>query len=295
MSILTTLCPDAEEREQGRFRPEKLAIAVDALQRDGIVILEDVVSLASVAALRDKMTLDVTALLARKDRPFNWNSGNLQQNPSPYPPYLYRDIVVNDFAIQVTLAVLGRGQKNVMYSGNTAIRSNDRQPVHADAGQLWPNQDHVHPAYGLVVNFPLVDVSAENGSTEIWPGSHLDPTVAMSDGNLEVPEAKLEERRQFSPPLQPEVKAGSLVIRDLRLWHAGMPNHTDVPRPMIALIHHVGWWFSGTPLRFPRGTENIFEHPDLYTAAEFVSEDINYIDAPQSFGYAETEDDVAQV
>ena len=31
-----------------------------------------------------------------------------------------------------------------------------------------------HPPHRLVVNIALVDVSEENGSTELWPGSHRD-------------------------------------------------------------------------------------------------------------------------
>jgi hypothetical protein len=40
--------------------------------------------------------------------------------------------------ISVTSAVLGPGVKNVMYGGNTALPGDQRQPVHSDAGHLWP-------------------------------------------------------------------------------------------------------------------------------------------------------------
>ena len=29
--------------------------------------------------------------------------------------------------------------------------------------------------------------------------------------------------------------SGSIIIRDLRLWHAGMPNKTEEPRVMLAI------------------------------------------------------------
>ena len=45
----------------------------------------------------------------------------------------------------------------------------------------------------------------------------------------------LEQRRQIRGPSQPIIEKGSIVIRDLRLWHAGMPNTTDEVRVMLAM------------------------------------------------------------
>jgi ectoine hydroxylase-related dioxygenase (phytanoyl-CoA dioxygenase family) len=36
-------------------------------------------------------------------------------------------------------------------------------------------------------------------------------------------------------PCQPVVKKGSVVVRDLRLWHGGCPNLSEVPRVMLAM------------------------------------------------------------
>jgi hypothetical protein len=64
-----------------------------------------------------------------------------------------------------------------------------------------------------------------------------------------------------------------------------MPNHTDEPRPMIAMIHSCGWLQTGSPLRFPRGTEDLLAHPELTQAARFVDEPIDHIHATQGFQY----------
>jgi len=66
-----------------------------------------------------------------------------------------------------------------------------------------------------------------------------------------LPEA-LERRRDKSPPFQPSMKRGGILIRDLRLWHAGMPNQTEQPRPMIAMIHYARWMQTDPPLKFPK-------------------------------------------
>jgi ectoine hydroxylase-related dioxygenase (phytanoyl-CoA dioxygenase family) len=262
-----------------------LARAVEALREQGIVVLENAVSLAHIEVLREKCTADVELILQRPDKPFNWNPGNMQQDPPPFPPYLFRDILANDAAVAVTKGILGPGLKNGYYSGNTALQSTHRQPVHADSGQLWPNLKVAHPAYAIVVNVPLVDMSEENGSTEMWPGTHLDTSVVMQDGDIKVSPEVLEARRAVEPPVQPTVKAGSLVLRDIRMWHAGMPNHTPIPRPMIAMIHFVSWW-STNALRFPKGTEEIFDHPDLHTHAVFTDDVVDYIAAPGAYEYS---------
>ena len=95
----------------------------------------------------------------------------------------------------------------------------------------------------------------------------------------------LERRRAISPPFQPTFRRGSVLIRDIRLWHAGMPNRTDEPRPMIAMIHASAWLETGNPLLFPTGTESFFDHPVLRTAARFTDEPIDYVAEPQAFEY----------
>lgn len=46
----------------------------------------------------------------------------------------------------------------------------------------------------------------------------------------------LDYRRNIRPPIQPVVPKGSILIRDLRLWHCGRPNLTDEIRVMLAQI-----------------------------------------------------------
>jgi len=265
-----------EEVAAGQMTAAHLAQAAGALRDDGIVVLNDVVDIDHIAQIRQRMFSDVEEILSHADVPFNWNTGNLQQDPPPIAPYLFRDVLANDLAVQVTHTVLGDGLVNGMYSGNTALPSKNRQPVHADTGQLWPNLEAPTPAYAYVVNVPLVDVDARNGSTEIWPGTHKDPSVVIGH-DLKVTPEMLDKWRAVTTPIQPSIRAGSIVIRDIRLWHAGMPNHTDVPRPMIAMIHWVRWWPQGGPLPFAPEAREILDHPVLKTNAKFVDGPIDYL------------------
>ena len=272
----------ALELADGALNSQHLEAAIRALREDGIIVLAGVASKPSIDALLERSLIDVQELVNRPDAPFNWVKGNIQQDPPPFPPYLFRDILVNDIVISVTKAILGAGLRCGFYSGNTALPSESRQPVHADEGQLWPNLEAVPPGHAYVVNVPLVDVAPQNGSTEIWPGSHLDPTVAIQAGDIVLPTDQIEARRLVRPPIQPVVNAGSVVIRDIRMWHAGMPNRTQSPRPMLAMIHAIAWWPTGK-IRFAKGSEPYLEHADLKWNAEFADGTIDHISGVQGF------------
>lgn len=67
----------------------------------------------------------------------------------------------------------------------------------------------------------------------MWLGTHKDATPEMAAG---LKREVVEARRKVRPPIQPSLPKGSVIIRDFRLWHAGMPNKTDDPRVMLVTI-----------------------------------------------------------
>jgi len=250
--------PDSKVREAARM-----------VEDDGYVVLEDVVDTGHLAVLRDRMLEELPRILARPDAPYNFNDTNVQQDPPPFPPFLFRDVLCNEVAIAVSRAVLGDGVRNGFYSGNTALPGGKKQPVHADVGQLWPSLETATPAFGLVVNVPVVDMGPWNGATELWPGTHRDTSQWIGGGPPRIAEELLVRWSAAFPPFQPEVRAGSVLLRDIRMWHRGMPNPSSQPRPMIAMIHWSGWYESER-IRFPRSAAPFLEHPSLRTAVEWV-------------------------
>lgn len=120
--------------------------------------------------------------------------------------------------------------------------------------------DHPLCPYYFIANVPLCDFTADNGATEFWLGSHAQTSVgdqqtAPHDGGggvysnklygpgAPIPwiaEEPLAQRRAVRPPCQPEARRGDVVIRDLRTWHAGMPNPSSAHRVMLGLGYQVG-------------------------------------------------------
>lgn len=57
-----------------------------------------------------------------------------------------------------------------------------------------------------------------------------------------IKEDLLEERRKVRAPSQPSVKKGSVIIRDLWLWHGGKPNLGKEPRVVLAMVQFAPWY-----------------------------------------------------
>ena len=254
-----------EELVAGKLTEAHVAQAVKAICVDGYVVLENVVSHEHLDILRERMDADSQVLINAE----KWGGagklvGHLQQGPPPYAPYIFRDIVANPYVVQVTKELLGPGLYNNFYNGNTNCPGSITQPLHRDGAHLWDDQEIAHPTTEVVVNISPQDTAEENGSVELWPGSHLQV------GNGGVDAEQEETRRKICPPIRGNAKKGSALIRDMRLWHRGVPNPSDKPRHMIAMIYRVNWLKSNRRLKYKIGCEAAFENSDLDHNAEFL-------------------------
>lgn len=261
------------ERTAERLSAGHLADAIAAIYKDGYVILANVIDDAHLDIVRDRMALDSQQLIEAE----KWGGagrivGHLQQGPPPFAPYIFRDIVANPFAIQVTTAILGAGAYNRFYNGNANCPGSGTQPLHADTPHLWPKLATPHPPHALVVNITLVDATEENGATEIWPGTHLLPF----DGQ-HIAAEMAEKRRRVMPPMRALTSKGSILIRDMRMWHRGVPNYTNDVRHMIAMVHQIKWMQRPHQLLFNCGCE------DEFPAIDGFDHNIEFTDLPLEY------------
>ena len=64
------------------------------------------------------------------------------------------------------------------------------------------------------------------------------------------------------------------MVRDLRLWHAGMPNSTDEVRVMLALIHFAPWYRNPMRLELAEGLREVVEaEEELEVPVDWVGEE----------------------
>lgn len=112
---------------------------------------------------------------------------------------------------------------------DTPLAGSDTQVIHRDhllRSPDLPELDAGEP-FQFGVNFPLVEVTKENGPFEIVRGTHsIDDEKANEMIRSGEAEAKLE------PLLMSE---GDVMVRDVRGLHRGTPNRTAVPRPMVVV------------------------------------------------------------
>lgn len=82
----------------------------------------------------------------------------------------------------------------------------------------------------MIVNVTLVDTTAENGATDIVPGTHRQ----LHKYTKFVLERTARNARRV------ETRRGDVVVRSSNAWHRGMTNHTATPRPMLAFTWEDG-------------------------------------------------------
>jgi ectoine hydroxylase-related dioxygenase (phytanoyl-CoA dioxygenase family) len=228
------LTPD--EITAGKLNESNFELATQTLHDEGIVILEEALDERWVQKMRAAVSEQLNAKyeyaeeeLARTSR-----HGGIQ---SPIRmPFMNPLIIENPLVFQILKQVLGERFFGCLpYGCNTTFPGSEAQNVHRDCGHIFPEIQDPMPPLMIVVNISLDQFTAENGATEVWPGSHL-----LVDGNsdetstLRIPPERCADLKSE----QTLMPAGSIVLRDMRTWHRGMPNTTDESRTMLSIVYY---------------------------------------------------------
>lgn len=258
-----------------RVSPDDTEGAREAMDEHGCVILVGAVTTEPLDVLRRRMDRDTHTLL-RYCKTIGGNpreTGHLQQGPPPFADYVFPEVAMNPAVNAVARAVYGERPRLTFYNGNTNCPGSVRQRLHMDGRHSTQPGERVSPTSSMVVNIPTGPAHDANGAIELWPGSHR---VAVFDSNG-VPERMEAQRRVVRGPVNPHTKPGDVLLRDVRLWHRGVPNPSDRPRHMIALILTKPWSESRRRLKFGKGCERALEGHDADPNAEYVDGPIDYL------------------
>lgn len=207
------------------------------LEVHGYTIIPDALSSEVLRTCREAFDALLTPLLKNPETTFPF--GNCRLDLPLEPPFVEDQILANSKVVPLLDSILGNDAKLEYFASNTSMPGSEYQRVHSDNASLFPEHQGTLPPHALVVNFPLVDFTLENGPLEIWPGTHRIPEHLRSSAVIETTAAK-------SDPLPVLLPAGSAIVRDIRMWHRGTPNHTRTPRPMLALVYFRPW-YDATP------------------------------------------------
>jgi hypothetical protein len=213
-----------------RLEPETLELAIGQVRNNGYVMFERVLPEALVRAMNEAFLqlLDTHRSSVEANR-----GANRWQMHLPFgPPFSDERVIANPLVLPIVEALVGEDCICHYLASDTPLPGSDYQEVHPDVFQLFPESDRVLPPYSIVLNIPLVDATDVNGPLEIWPGGTHHYVADRAD----VPRlaAQMQSQRVLMP-------AGSLLIRDSRMWHRGTPNRSNAPRPNVTLIYSRYW------------------------------------------------------
>lgn len=148
-------------------------------------------------------------------------------------PFADPNIYEDEDILAIVELLVGKDAVMCQLATDTPLLGSEYQDVHRDTLPLFPETGKETPPYQLAVNFPLVDITLENGPMEIARGTHM---MSKEEG--------LRRRSSGSYKLEPvTMRVGDVMIRDVRGLHRGTPNHTPTPRPMVVIGYSRRWLF----------------------------------------------------
>lgn len=273
-----------EERKATRLSHLNIQRSLNEFHRHGFVILENAVGHQSVEHIHQRMIQDFEKY--RKSSNIRWNqghhSGNIAQPPPSLPEYLHEDVWANRFGVEIIKHIIGPRPQLSFATSNVALpKSTGRQAVHSD----YYCHHFDFPVF-LEVNIYLHDIDSHNGATEFWPGTHNGYSKAdhSSAKTGWIKKEVFTPRAMVSPPIQPAISKGSLMIRDLRCWHAGRENQDSKPRIILGFIFSPRWFGSHMRMAFQHSARPCLEswsHIDCLGNVAFVPDNFDYLENPQ--------------
>lgn len=220
--MVETLNAAGTERDYDRYLAD--------LNRDGIVVIPQVFDPATIDEWRQAFD---ALLKSRQNRP----GGLAPREKNRYyltlpwvPPFADRNVFANPVITGVLNRLFPQEYVMVQLGADVPMKDSDYQETHRDYRPLFTDEI-LTPLYAVAVNFPLVEVTEENGPLQHARGTHL---MGRDEAlrKVETGEIKLE-----SFHMQP----GDVSIRTPLCLHRGTPNRTDQPRPMVVMGYVMHW------------------------------------------------------
>lgn len=235
----------------GIEKSDAILLACDCFNKNGYAILDHVLDVETVEALRVEFQGRYEKYLEDREYAETIAVGKkrflvpIELSGRFADPLIYG----NPFVLGVVRGILDTDAVLDTFGAVVSLSGSERQHNHRDASVLFDaGISAILPAHAMTVALPLVDMNARHGTTAIWPGSHR--WTLFRDG---------------LPVLAPDIPAGSAFIWDYRLFHHGTPNISADHRPMLYGTYARSWYRDAS--NFRKTTQRRLWLPEGFIAA----------------------------
>jgi ectoine hydroxylase-related dioxygenase (phytanoyl-CoA dioxygenase family) len=217
---------------------------LETLERDGFVVLEDVLDARRCQRLADELEPWLEATPRCEGDFYGWNTTRVGGLLSKAPGVA--DLVMDPYILAIAEALLRPNCDCIQLNLTQAVRVHGQerpQAPHRDE-EMWPwptNGRH----WLLNVMWAVSDFTQENGATRLWRGSHrqqLDRSIDPADS------------------VAGAMKRGSALLFLGSITHGAGQNLTPLPRTGIIVSYCLGWLktYENQFLAYPREVASSF-------------------------------------
>lgn len=233
--------------------PDEVKRAAHLLNRDGFVVVRDALSPELLGRMQAAAARAVAQLMA--DDPscaagggagglphrYSFGGGSASRHMLHVPEWC--ELIDLETTTPILTEIFGSPNYVVGGGGGDIAMPGaiEYQGLHSD--NMWSELPdpfgHINmrdlPVPVLTINFPMVDLTRENGPIRQIPGSQRwrAPIPALAD------EPEWMKLSTVCP-----AQAGCAVMRDIRAWHAGTPNVSREVRAMPNIEYYAPWFRS---------------------------------------------------
>lgn len=218
--------------------------ARDDLQRDGYTIFRDVVSADDLESFAIYLADELEQ--ARSTKRLFEGGGRISGHLNCFPGERSRFVLeaVRDYGILELVEEQMPGHTDQLrVTTNYNLPGSVAQHYHTDG---------LYTEEFLICNVATVATSLDNGAIDLLPGTH----------NRFYKFWQYAVHRLWRRSARINMQQGDVLLRRSTVWHRGMPNVTDVPRPMMSLTFGEASAPSGDP--FTAAGEGVVFSPNWY-------------------------------
>ncbi len=238
--------------------PDDVERAVALFHRDGFVAVRDAIPPDQLDRLREAAAEVIEALVAADPDgaagggagglPHRYSFGGTSATRQMFHRPEWCELIDLPSTTPILTAIFGSSDYIVCGSGGDLALPGaiEYQGLHSD--NMWSElHDPVGgvtmrdlPTPAIHINFPLIDLTPENGPIRQIPGTHRSraPIPRLAD------EPEWMRLSTVCP-----LPAGSAIFRDVRCWHGGTPNLSNDVRAMPNVEYFAPWFRSEAIMR----------------------------------------------